>query len=139
VKGAVWKDRCKDIRRFENYLGRNGVRIVKFFLHVSKREQKRRFLERLEVPEKNWKFSERDVREREHWASYMRAYQDAIEHTASGAAPWYVVPADHKWFTRIVVVGAIVDALASLDIGWPRISPARQLELARARRTLLRQ
>lgn len=137
VTGRIWKERCQDIRQFEDYLARNGVRIVKFFLHVSKREQKKRLLERLEVPAKNWKFSEADVHERDHWSNYMHAYEDAIRGTAARVAPWYVVPADHKWFTRLVVAGAVVDALGSLGLRWPRLTAARRRELVRARRALL--
>jgi PPK2 family polyphosphate:nucleotide phosphotransferase len=133
----VWEERYQDIRAFERYLGRQGVVIRKFFLHVSRGEQKRRFLERLEQPEKNWKFSAADVRERGFWKDYMRAYEDAIRATATDEAPWYVVPADNKWFTRVVVGAAIIDALASLDLHYPKVSKDAQKALAAARRTLL--
>jgi PPK2 family polyphosphate:nucleotide phosphotransferase len=103
VTKRIWKQRFQDIRAFERYLARNGIAVVKFFLHVSKAEQKRRFLERLDRPEKNWKFSAADAHEREHWDEYMEAYEDTIRNTASKHAPWYVVPADNKWFTRLVV------------------------------------
>jgi PPK2 family polyphosphate:nucleotide phosphotransferase len=116
VTKRVWDERYEDIRSFERYLGRNGVVIRKFFLHVSKGEQKRRFMSRLDEPEKNWKFSANDVAERRHWKDYQRAYEDAIRETATEEAPWYVVPADHKWFTRLVVAGAIVEALAGLGL-----------------------
>lgn len=133
----LWKQRYEDIRGFERYLGNNGVLVCKFFLHVSRGEQKRRFLERLENPEKNWKFSPADAAERAHWKAYMRAYEDMIRATATPAAPWYVVPADNKWFTRTVVAAAVVDALASLDLAYPEVSPAARKELDVARRDLL--
>jgi PPK2 family polyphosphate:nucleotide phosphotransferase len=137
VRKSIWKDRYEDIRNFERYLTRNGVVIRKFFLHVSKKEQKRRFLARLDEPEKNWKFSHADVEERRHWKAYQRAYEDAIRATATAHAPWYVVPADHKWFTRLVVAAAVVDALAGLDLHYPRVGPAEKKALAAARRKLL--
>jgi PPK2 family polyphosphate:nucleotide phosphotransferase len=133
----IWEERFKDMRSFERYLGRNGVLIRKFFLHVSKEEQKRRFLARLDNPEKNWKFSAADARERAHWGEYMDAYEDMIRNTATEEAPWYVVPADHKWFTRTVVAAAVIDALASLDLHYPVVSAAARKELAVARRELL--
>jgi PPK2 family polyphosphate:nucleotide phosphotransferase len=134
----VWDDRCKDIRNFERYLTRNGIVICKFFLHVSRGEQKRRFLDRLEQPEKNWKFSANDVRERPFWKAYMRAYEEAIRATASDAAPWYVVPADNKWYTRVVVAAAIIDTLASLGLHYPKVDAAKQKDLVAAKRALLR-
>jgi PPK2 family polyphosphate:nucleotide phosphotransferase len=133
----IWKERYDDICNVERYLSRNGVVIRKFFLHVSKGEQKKRFLERLDKPEKNWKFSIGDLRERDRWNDYQDAYEDAIRHTATDYAPWYVVPADRKWFTRIVVAGAIIDAMASLDLRFPTIDAAKKKELARARRELV--
>jgi PPK2 family polyphosphate:nucleotide phosphotransferase len=133
----VWEERYQDIRAFERYLGRQGVVIRKFFLHVSRGEQKRRFLERLDMPEKNWKFSTADVRERGFWKDYMHAYEDAIRATATNEAPWYVVPADNKWFTRVVVAAAIIDALASLDLHYPKVGKDKQKALAAAKRTLL--
>ena len=136
VTKSIWKDRAGDIRHVEQYLARNGVAIVKFFLHVSKKEQRKRFLERLDRPEKNWKFSSADLREREFWNDYMAAYEDAIRRTASDEAPWYVVPADHKWFTRVVVAAAIIDTLASLRLEFPKVDKAQQRELARARKAL---
>jgi PPK2 family polyphosphate:nucleotide phosphotransferase len=135
----VWEDRYRDIRNFERYLARNGVAICKFFLHVSRAEQKRRFLERLEQPAKNWKFSPNDVRERPYWKEYMRAYEDAIRETAAGHAPWYVVPADNKWYTRVIVAAAIIDTLAGLGLHYPRVDKAKRRELAAARRALLRE
>jgi PPK2 family polyphosphate:nucleotide phosphotransferase len=135
---SIWEDRYQDIRHFESYLARNGVAIVKFFLHVSRGEQKKRFLARLEEPEKNWKFSPNDAKERPFWKDYMRAYEDAIRETAADHAPWYVVPADNKWFTRVVVAAAIIDKLASLDLHYPKVSKDRRKELAAVRRSLER-
>jgi PPK2 family polyphosphate:nucleotide phosphotransferase len=137
VTKNVWKERFEDIRDFERYLGRNGVAICKFFLHVSKKEQKKRFLERLEDPNKNWKFSTSDAKEREHWDDYMSAYEDTIRSTATKAAPWYAVPADNKWFTRLVVCAAVIETLAGLDLAYPRVGKAKRVELAEARRVLL--
>ena len=139
VSKNIWEERFEDIENFERYLTRNGVLIRKFFLHVSKKEQKKRFLERLEHPEKNWKFSAADIAERQFWKDYMKAYEDTIRHTATKRAPWYVVPADNKWFTRVVVAAAIVDALWSLDIHFPKIDAARRKELAAARQKLLKE
>jgi len=137
VSKRIWEQRFEDIRNFERYLARNGTLILKFFLHVSKDEQKKRFLERLDDPDKNWKFELGDVRERGHWADYMAAYQDMIRHTASGHAPWYVVPADNKWFTRVVVAAAIIEGLSSLDLAYPRVDDAKREELAVARDALM--
>jgi PPK2 family polyphosphate:nucleotide phosphotransferase len=137
VTKHIWDDRFEDIRHFERYLTRNGIVVLKFFLHVSRKEQKRRFLERLDCPEKHWKFSMADVEERRFWKDYMAAYEAAIRHTATEDAPWYVVPADNKWFTRVVVAAAIVDALASLDLRYPEIDKDKRKELAQARRALL--
>jgi PPK2 family polyphosphate:nucleotide phosphotransferase len=134
--GAIWKRRYAEIRHFEQYLTDNGVVIRKFFLHVSREEQRRRFLLRLEDPSKNWKFSASDVAERRHWRAYMEAYDDTIRHTATRNAPWYVVPADNKWFTRIVVAAAVVDALDSLDLRYPQVTGRQRLELAAARKAL---
>jgi PPK2 family polyphosphate:nucleotide phosphotransferase len=133
VTRDIWKERFEDIRGFERYLSRNGIAVRKFFLHVSKKEQKRRFLSRLDEPDKNWKFSANDAREREHWDEYMDAYEDMIRNTATREAPWYVVPADSKWFTRLVVAAAVVDALEDLDLHYPKVDAAqkKQLELAR--------
>jgi len=137
VTKRIWKERFQDIRAFERYLTRNGVAIRKFFLHVSKPEQKRRFLERLDTPEKNWKFSASDTQERKHWDAYMAAYEDMIRNTATKDAPWYVVPADNKWFTRVVVAAGIIEALASLDVKYPKVGPEKLKELAAAKRALL--
>ena len=136
MTGDIWRERYEDINAFERYLTRNGVVVRKFFLHVSREEQRQRFLERLDEPEKNWKFSLTDVRERRHWDEYMAAYEDVIRRTSSPEAPWYVVPADHKWFTRLVVVSAILDALSSLDLAFPSVEPDRMKELDAARVTL---
>ncbi len=136
VTKKIWKQRYEDIKNYEQYLGRNGVVILKFFLHVSKAEQKRRFIERLDRPEKNWKFSASDVAERGHWAEYQDAYEEAIRNTASRHAPWYVVPADNKWFTRLVVAAAVVDSIARLKLHHPVVGPDKRKELAAARRSL---
>jgi PPK2 family polyphosphate:nucleotide phosphotransferase len=125
----VWRERYEDIQNFERYLTRNGVIIRKFFLHVSKEEQRQRFLSRLREPDKNWKFSMADAKERNCWDDYQEAYEDAIRHTASEHAPWYVVPADHKWFTRMVVSAAIVDALEDLDLTYPVVDAHKREEL----------
>jgi PPK2 family polyphosphate:nucleotide phosphotransferase len=131
----IWAERYEDINAFERYLSRNGYLILKFFLNVSKKEQKRRFLERLDRPEKNWKFSLGDVHERAFWNDYRKAYQDAIAATSTRWAPWYVVPADHKWFTRLVVAAAIVQEMQKLDLRFP-LDKAKLRELAAARREL---
>jgi PPK2 family polyphosphate:nucleotide phosphotransferase len=136
VDDDLWKRRYQDIRDFERHLTRNGTVILKFFLHVSSAEQRRRILERLDDPAKQWKFSATDLAERERWKDYMRAYEEMIRATATERAPWYVVPADHKWFTRIVVAEVIVHALESLDLSYPRLSRAQRAELARAKRAL---
>jgi len=136
VTKDIWKERFQDIRSFERYLTRNGVAICKFFLHVSNKEQKKRFLERIQEPEKNWKFSANDAKERGHWDDYMEAYEDMIQNTATKEAPWYVVPADNKWFTRVVVAAAVIEALSSLDLHYPKVSKAKLKELAVAKRAL---
>jgi len=137
VTKDIWQERFRDIRNFERYLTRNGVVIRKFFLHISKGEQKRRFLERLENLEKNWKFSANDIKERTFWNDYMKAYEDMIRNTSSPEAPWYVVPADNKWFTRIVVAAAIIETLDALDLHYPKVSKEKLAELAAAKRVLL--
>jgi PPK2 family polyphosphate:nucleotide phosphotransferase len=133
----IWKKRFEDIRNFERYLSNNGVVIRKFFLHVSRDEQRQRFLERIEDPEKNWKFSAADVGERQHWQAYMDAYEETIRNTATEYAPWYVVPADHKWFTHIVVASAVNDCLASLDLSYPELGKKERLALEASREALL--
>ena len=125
----VWRERYEDISNFERYLSRNGVIIRKFFLHVSNEEQRQRFLSRLREPDKNWKFSMADAKERNCWDAYQEAYEDAIRETASDQAPWYVVPADHKWFTRMVVAAAVVDALEELDLKYPVVDAHKREEL----------
>jgi PPK2 family polyphosphate:nucleotide phosphotransferase len=129
----IWQERFEDMRNLESFLTRNGVVIRKFFLHVSKEEQRQRFLKRLEEPEKNWKFSDADVRERQCWDDYMEAYQEMIRHTATPEAPWYVVPADHKWFMHAAVSSAIVETLKELKLSYPTVAPARRKELETAR------
>ncbi len=137
VTKNIWTERFDDIRHFEQYLTHNGIVVRKFFLHVSKKEQKRRFLERIENPDKNWKFSASDAAEREHWDDYMEAYEDTIRHTATGEAPWYVVPADNKWFTRVVVAAAVIETLASLDLKYPEVGQDKLKELAATKKALL--
>jgi PPK2 family polyphosphate:nucleotide phosphotransferase len=137
ITKRVWKERFSDMRQYEDYLGRNGIAIRKFFLNVSREEQRRRFLSRLDEPEKNWKFSESDVREREHWDDYMEAYEDMIDHTATEDAPWFVVPADQKWFTRMVVASAVVETLSSLKLSFPKVEDVRRKELEEARTLLV--
>jgi PPK2 family polyphosphate:nucleotide phosphotransferase len=136
VGEEIWDERLEDIAAFERYLARNGTVVLKFFLHVSREEQKKRFLERIERHEKNWKFSAADARERRHWKAYMHAYEQAIRATAAKHAPWYVVPADNKWFTRLVVAAAIVDAMQALDLHYPKIDAAQRRQLAEARKLL---
>ena len=133
----IWDERYRDIRHFEHYLSRNGVLIRKFFLHVSAAEQKKRFLERLDNPAKNWKFSATDSRERGFWKDYMAAYEDMIGNTATDYAPWYVVPADHKWFTRIVVAAIVIDALGSLNLQYPEVGAEQRKQLALAKEALI--
>jgi PPK2 family polyphosphate:nucleotide phosphotransferase len=137
VTKNIWEERFQDIRSFERYLTRNGTVVRKFFLHVSKDEQQKRFLERLDNPDKNWKFSANDAKERGFWDNYMEAYEETIRKTATDDSPWYVVPADNKWFTRVVVAAAVIHALASLDFHYPKVDAAKQQELATARATLL--
>jgi PPK2 family polyphosphate:nucleotide phosphotransferase len=133
VGKGLWDERLADIARFEDYLSRQGVVILKFYLNLSRKEQKKRFMERLDTPDKNWKFSAADVRERRYWDDYMTAYEEAIRATASKTAPWYVVPADNKWFTRLVVGAAIVEAVEKLDLKYPKVSAEERKALAAAR------
>src|SRR5204863_20510 len=137
VTKDIWKQRYQDIHGFERYLSRNGVVVRKFFLNVSKKEQKERFLARLEQPDKNWKYSSADVKEREHWDEYMNAYEEMIQNTASDESPWYVVPADHKWFTRLVVAAAIVDTLEDLNLAYPEVDAEKRKEIEAAKQLLL--
>jgi PPK2 family polyphosphate:nucleotide phosphotransferase len=136
VTKDIWKDRFEEINAFERYLARNGYVIRKFFLNVSKKEQKRRFLERLELEEKNWKFSLADAKERGFWEKYMEAYEDMIQHTATPHAPWVVVPADDKPLARLIVAAAVVDAMQDMKLAFPKVSEAQKAELAAARKAL---
>jgi PPK2 family polyphosphate:nucleotide phosphotransferase len=136
VTKRIWKDRFRDIRNFERYLANNGIVIRKFFLHVSKKEQKKRFLERVENPGKNWKFSAADMEERSFWDQYMEAYEDMVRNTATKDAPWFVVPADNKWFTRVIVASAVIDALASLNLSYPKMDEEKLKELAVVKKAL---
>jgi len=136
VGKGIWDERLADIATFENCLTRQGVVILKFYLNLSRKEQKKRFMERLDKPDKNWKFSASDVRERRYWDDYMRAYEEAIRATASKDAPWFVVPADNKWFSRLVVAAAIVEAVEKLDLKYPKVTPEQKKDLAVARTEL---
>lgn len=136
TRDGIWKQRFEDICAYERHLSHNGIVIRKFFLHLSKAEQARRFLTRLEEPQKHWKFSASDIKEREYWNDYMAAYEDMIRHTATEYAPWYVVPADSKWFTRAVVAAAIIDALEGLDLSYPKVDAQKRKQLEEARRFL---
>jgi PPK2 family polyphosphate:nucleotide phosphotransferase len=137
VSKSIWDERFEDISGFERHMERSGTVIRKFFLNLSKKEQKRRFLERLEEPEKNWKFSAADIRERKYWDDYQDAYEDMIRNTATEDAPWYVVPADNKWFTRLVVSTVLVETLESLDLSYPKVDPKKRKELEAAKKILL--
>ena len=136
VTKRIWRERFEDINAFERHLARNGVLIRKFFLHVSKEEQRRRFLERLDDPAKHWKFAAGDLDERDRWRDYMRAYEAVLSETSTEHAPWFIVPADHKWFTRVVIADLVVDALQSLKLGFPKLSPDEEAALAAARQRL---
>src|SRR5262247_791200 len=139
VSERIWDERLADIAHFEDYLTRQGTIILKFFLHVSRAEQKRRFMQRLERPQKHWKFSAADIRERGFWGDYMHAFEEAIRATATPQAPWFVVPADNKWFTRLIVASAIVEAVEKLDLSYPKIDAAKKKELVAARAALARE
>ncbi len=136
VTKQIWQERFEDINNFERYATRNGTAVLKFFLHLSREEQKRRFMERLDHPDKNWKFSSADVREREFWDAYQDAYEDMIRHTANVYAPWYVVPADNKWFTRLVVSHAVVETLKGMNLKYPKVGRAEKAALAKARKQI---
>jgi PPK2 family polyphosphate:nucleotide phosphotransferase len=138
VTKNIWKERFEDINAFERYLARNGVAVRKFFLYVSKDEQKKRFLQRLDQRAKNWKFSLADVAERARWDEYMDAYEDTIRQTATQHAPWYVVPADHKWYTRLVVAGAVVEALEEMKLAFPTIDQSKRIELEKVKAALMK-
>lgn len=135
-EGNIWKRRFEHINQFEKYLVENGIVVLKFYLNVSKEEQKKRFLERIDQPEKNWKFSAADVRERASWDKYMEAYEDVFEHTSTEWAPWHIIPADHKWFTRLAVAGVIYFTLDRLNLAFPKLSDDRMQELVQARKIL---
>jgi len=137
VTDTIWDDRLNDMRNFEEYLNRNGILVVKFFLNVSKKEQKKRFLERIDKPEKNWKFSNADIEERKYWKQYMAAYEEAIKKTATDNSPWYVVPADNKPYARIVVASAIISALDSMKLAYPEVGEEQLAELQRLKQELL--
>jgi len=138
ISKEVWHERYEDIEAFERYLTRNGVVVRKFFLHLSKKEQKKRFLERLDDSKKNWKFSMSDIKERAFWDDYQEAYEKMIRQTATKQAPWYVIPADNKWFARLVVASAIIATLDGLDLAFPDVEKAKKKELESVRRSLLR-
>lgn len=133
----IWRERFEDISSFERYLARNGTIILKFFLNISKEEQRQHFLARLEEPSKNWKFSMADIAERALWEKYQAAYQEVIGHTSSEAAPWHVVPADHKWFARVVIGSTVVSALDRLDLQFPKVDPPSLQEFKLVRKALL--
>ena len=137
TNGDIWKKRYHDISQFEKYLNNNGILVRKFFLHVSKKEQKERFLERLDRPEKNWKFSQADVKERQYWDKYMAAYEDMIRNTASEDAPWFVVPADKKWYSRALVAAAVIEAIDSLNPQFPKLDEKKLADLKAAREALM--
>jgi PPK2 family polyphosphate:nucleotide phosphotransferase len=139
VTRNIWRERFGDISAFERYLSRNGTVILKFFLHISREEQRKRFLDRLEEPSKNWKFSMADIAERALWPRYMAAYQDLVRHTSTALAPWYVVPADHKWFARVVIGSAIVSTLETLNLRFPRSDKASLQEFKQVREALLKE
>jgi PPK2 family polyphosphate:nucleotide phosphotransferase len=136
VTKRIWEERFQDIRSFERYLSRNGIAVVKFFLNLSEDEQKRRFLERADSPDKQWKFSASDMAEREFWDDYHRAYEDMIRNTASEESPWYVIPADNKWFSRVIVGAAVIDTLSGLDLAYPHVDQAKLSEIADAKKAL---
>jgi PPK2 family polyphosphate:nucleotide phosphotransferase len=135
----IWEQRYEDINAFEHYLTHNGIVICKFFLHVSKKEQKKRFLERLEDSKKNWKFSMADVKERGYWKDYQEAYEELIQNTATKHAPWYVIPADNKWYTQLIVASAIISTLEELDLSFPDVDKSKKKELESVRKSLVRE
>lgn len=137
LKGNIWKRRYEEINNYEKYLHANGTRVVKFFLHLSKDEQKRRFLERIDRPEKNWKLSPNDVKERERWPDYMRAYEEMLTHTSTEHAPWHVIPADHKWFARVAIADIVVSTMKSLKLHYPEVTEAQRQQLQEAKESLL--
>jgi PPK2 family polyphosphate:nucleotide phosphotransferase len=136
ITKEIWRERLEDIRNFERYLSRNGIVVLKFFLHVSRKEQEKRFLARLTRPDKHWKFSMADIHDREHWETYMGAYEETIRSTATKEAPWFVVPADNKWFTRLVVANAVAKCLEGLDVNYPSVSKQMKEEIEQARQMI---
>jgi len=132
----IWERRFEEINCFERYLSQNGILVLKFFLYLSREEQKRRFMTRIDTPEKNWKFSSADIRERRYWNEYMKAYEDMLSHTSTPEAPWHIVPADHKWFTRLAVAEVIIQKFVDIDPQYPKLTAARKKELAKAREWL---
>jgi PPK2 family polyphosphate:nucleotide phosphotransferase len=139
VTKHIWRERCEDIVAHERYLARNGIAVVKFLLHVSKAEQRRRLLDRLEQPQKNWKFATGDIGERSHWNDYQDAFEDMVQRTATEHAPWYVVPADHKWFARLVVSRVLIHTLREIDPQYPKVNASRRRDLAKIRTALERE
>ncbi|MBK7749156.1 MAG: polyphosphate kinase 2 family protein [Candidatus Obscuribacter sp.] len=137
VTKTIWEDRLEDIANFEKYLARNGVSVIKFYLHLSQEEQKKRFLARIEKPEKNWKFDSGDIKERGHWAEYRDAFEEAISATATPESPWYIIPADNKWFARLAVSAAMVQKLEGLDLQYPKVDKVKLEQLAQAKALLL--
>jgi PPK2 family polyphosphate:nucleotide phosphotransferase len=137
VTKKIWDERFQDIRNFERYLYRNGIVVVKFFLHVSEEEQKKRFLARADAPDKNWKFSASDMAERNYWDDYQAAYEDMIRNTATKHSPWYVVPADNKWFSRVIVASAVIETLAGLNLAYPHVDEEKLAEIAKAKKALM--
>jgi PPK2 family polyphosphate:nucleotide phosphotransferase len=137
VTKNIWKERYKDIRNFEKYLYHNGTKVIKFFLNVSKEEQKKRFIERIDNPDKNWKFSSADIKERVFWKDYMKAYEEMIRETSTKESPWYVVPADNKSFARIVIASAIIDAMVGMKLSYPEVSDEKIAELQEIKKALL--
>lgn len=137
ISKTIWDDRLEDIANFEKYLARNGVSVIKFYLHLSQEEQKKRFLARIEKPEKNWKFDSGDIKERGHWAEYRQAFEEAISATATPESPWYIIPADNKWFARLAVSAALVQKLEGLDLQYPKVDKVKLEQLAQAKALLL--
>lgn len=133
----LFDNRYKELRNFEKYLSRNGTVTVKFFLHLSRKEQKKRFLERFDIADKNWKVSPSDIKERAYWDEYMDAYEKMIQQTATKHSPWYVIPADNKWYTRVIVAASIIDTLAGMDLHYPKVDEAKMKEIAAAKELLL--
>lgn len=136
ANNSIWKERYEQINNFEKYLTQNGVVVIKFFLYVSKKEQRQRFLDRIALADKNWKFSATDAQERRYWKSYMKAYEDLFNHTSSKWAPWYIIPADHKWFTRVAIADIIISRLKALKLSYPTVTKERRRDLLKVKRML---